>query len=403
MIVGGYTIVGKRVAVLVVGGGNLEWAPDGSRVAKVPIVDYIHELSDRLGHCVWLAQDSGTWGVSLAGTTTQIKGRLDPEKVTVIGIDATVRGALNSMWLFFRYALERPYGVFFLPAFMTMLPIYPLARLFLKKNAVYVGTDWEMYLAESPKGKWLGWQTLYRASFQGSMRLADIVIARGRRLADLSRRHNANVVETVPLAHMDFSSPGIAPLPRGEEPYKILYVGLIRFDKGLGDLLEALALIRERRPNSAVVLDVLGEGPDRASLEAVALDLGIADSVNFRGWIDSPDEVGHYYSDAHALVMPTSTHPEGVPRCIDEALVRGIPVVATRIAGVPAEFSDGEVLLVDPSAPARLADGVEHILFEPEVRRQYIEGAERRRLHWSRFRSAGEQHAMLLKGESSPD
>ena len=370
MIVGGYTIVGKRVAVLVVGGGNLEWAPDGSRVAKVPIVDYIHELSDRLGHCVWLAQDSGTWGVSLAGTTTQIKGRLDPEKVTVIGIDATVRGALNSMWLFFRYALERPYGVFFLPAFMTMLPIYPLARLFLKKNAVYVGTDWEMYLAESPKGKWLGWQTLYRASFQGSMRLADIVIARGRRLADLSRRHNANVVETVPLAHMDFSSPGIAPLPRGEEPYKILYVGLIRFDKGLGDLLEALALIRERRPNSAVVLDVLGEGPDRASL---------------------------------ALVMPTSTHPEGVPRCIDEALVRGIPVVATRIAGVPAEFSDGEVLLVDPSAPARLADGVEHILFEPEVRRQYIEGAERRRLHWSRFRSAGEQHAMLLKGESSPD
>jgi glycosyltransferase involved in cell wall biosynthesis len=133
------------------------------------------------------------------------------------------------------------------------------------------------------------------------------------------------------------------------------------------------------------------------------LCLSVADSVNFCGWIENPEEVGHYYSQPHALVMPTSTHPEEVPRCIDEALVRGIPVVATRIAGVPAEFPEGEVLLVDPSAPARLADGVERILFEPEVRRQYIESAERRRLHWSRFKSAGEQHAMLLKGEVSAD
>jgi glycosyltransferase involved in cell wall biosynthesis len=65
--------------------------------------------------------------------------------------------------------------------------------------------------------------------------------------------------------------------------------------------------------------------------------------------------------------MPTSTHPEGVPRVIDEALVRRIPVVATRIAGVSEEFREDEVLLVEPEAPDQIADGIEAILFDPEL------------------------------------
>ena len=46
----------------------------------------------------------------------------------------------------------------------------------------------------------------------------------------------------------------------------------------------------------------------------------------------------------------------------------------------------------------QLADGVEAILFDAEVRRTYIEGAERRRLHWGGMTSAAEQHAKILDG-----
>ena len=48
--------------------------------------------------------------------------------------DAERQGTLRSCRLFLRYAIQRPYGIFFLPAFMSMVPMFPLAKLFLKKN-----------------------------------------------------------------------------------------------------------------------------------------------------------------------------------------------------------------------------------------------------------------------------
>ena len=62
------------------------------------------------------------------------------------------------------------------------------------------------------------------------------------------------------------------------------------------------------------------------------------------------------------------------------------------------EFANGEVLLVNPSEPEQLAEGIEAILFDPAVRKAYIEGAERRRLHWGGLTSAAEQHAKILEG-----
>lgn len=390
--------VKKRAKVLVVGGGNLERAPDGSPVTKGPIADYLHGLSDRLGHCVWLVEGSGTWGVSIGKATERIKGRLDPEKVTVIEINGGIKSTFHSWRVFFRYAIQRPYGVFFLPAFMSMVPIYPLAKLFLKKNAVYLAGDYEITLAEPHEGKWFGWKTLYRLSYEFAMRLSDVVIARGRRLGDLAKRQNPYVIETVPLGHMVNSELNEERALSDTDPRHILYIGLILESKGLGYLLRGLATLLARRPQPGVILDVLGEGPDRENFEALARELGIADAVHFRGWIESADEVRDYFKQSDAVVMPSSTHQEGVPRCIDEALVRRIPVVATRIAGVPAEFTGGEVMLVDPSDSEQLADGIEAILFDPAVRKAYIEGAERRRLHWGGLTSAAEQHAKILEG-----
>jgi glycosyltransferase involved in cell wall biosynthesis len=167
--------------------------------------------------------------------------------------------------------------------------------------------------------------------------------------------------------------------------------------------MRALLEIKSRRPTPAIRLDVLGEGPDRAEFEAQRDELGLTEDVEFKGWIEDKQELEDWFGAAHVVVMPTSYHPEGVPRVIDEALVRRIPVVATRIAGVPDEFDSGEVLLVDPAAPDQLADAIESILFDAAVREQFIEGAERRRLHWARFDSAAEQHARLLTGKLVPN
>jgi glycosyltransferase involved in cell wall biosynthesis len=278
--------------------------------------------------------------------------------------------------------------------------VLPLVRLFTRRMAVYVGGDFVATRDDEVDLRGKLWAIFYRASYRAAIRMAGVVIARGRYLADVSRRLNRRVVETVPLGHMQPGelSPEAELTP--DAPRRLLYMGLILESKGLSDLLRAVRTLGVRRPRVAIQIDLLGDGPDRARFEALAEELGISDRVRFRGWVEDADRISAFLSNAHVLVMPSSTHAEGVPRVIDEALVRGVPVVATRIAGVPDEFRDGEVLLVDPCAPEQLADALEQILFEPDVRRRYLDGAARRHKHWQGYASAADQHARILCGDA---
>jgi glycosyltransferase involved in cell wall biosynthesis len=385
--------------LLVVGGANLERAPDGSWVTKSPIADYLHELADRFGGCVWMAPASGTWAVELTEATAEIKGHLDPEKIRAIPFDPSLSSAPKTWLLLLSQLIRRPYAVFFLPAILPMTPMLPLARLLARNLAVYLGGDYTGTVASLGKTKWFGWAPLFRFSFESAMGLANFVIARGHHLATLARKCNRNVVETVPLGQMRGAEICGRRELRDDEPRRILYLGLLLTSKGMGELLHALRIVVDRRPEPEVALDVVGEGPDRPALEASCRELGLEPRVCFHGWIDGAENIAPFFSRADVLVMPSSTYHEGVPRAIDEALVRGIPVVATRIGGVPGEFRDEEVLLVDPGLPAPLADAIEAILFDPQTRKRHIDGAERRRLHWQQFGSAADQHAQLLLGE----
>jgi glycosyltransferase involved in cell wall biosynthesis len=337
--------------------------------------------------------------VELGEGTRRVKGQLDPRRIQVVPIRAGMRGAPRNCLLLLRHLIHRPFAVFFLPAILTMVPLLPLAKLLTRRMAVYLAGDYLVTLAEEHDRKWLGWHTLFRLGFEGALRLADVVIARGRYLAKVARRCNANAVETVPLGHMQPEALSEVRALTAGEPRRALYLGLLLRSKGLDDLLRAMRLLVDRRADSDISLDVVGDGPDRADLENLCHELHLESCVRFHGWVESADEIATFFARSHAVVMPTSTHPEGVPRVIDEALVRRIPVVATRIAGVPEEFREDEVLLVEPGAPDQIADGVEALLFDSEVRSRYIEGAERRRRHWERFDSAAAQHARILAGE----
>lgn len=391
----------QRTQILVIGGGNLERGEHGEYTTKVPIAEYLTGLADRLGHLVWFVEPSGTWGVRIDGPNTRVKGVLDPAKITVVPFDGSARGTLRNSLLFLRYISHRPYGVFFLPQIMTMVPLLPLARVFMKRFVVYLAGDYEVTLADRKvvEEHWTGWATLYRGAFEGAMGMAYGVVARGARLASLARKCNKRVIQTVPLGHMQADQVVEARPLSDDAPRRILYIGLLVESKGMNDLTTALKAVLDRRSDAAIEIHVLGDGHDIDNFRAHAKNLGVEASVHFHGWVESKDEMAAHFASAHALVMPTSTHPEGVPRSIDEALVRRIPVVATRIAGVPDEFPNGEVYLVDPSAPDQIADGIETLLYNPEERQRYLEGADRRRFQWNTYESAAEQHAMYLRQE----
>jgi glycosyltransferase involved in cell wall biosynthesis len=132
----------------------------------------------------------------------------------------------------------------------------------------------------------------------------------------------------------------VAAMPRREGPGDdFLYLGRLSSEKGLDRLVGQWHDVPAR-------LVVVGDGPERARLEAAA-----PDTVEFRGAVP-PGEVGRYLARARALVLPSICY-EGAPRTVVEAYAAGVPVIANRNGALPSVVADGVTgLLVDPRSPA---------------------------------------------------
>ena len=116
--------------------------------------------------------------------------------------------------------------------------------------------------------------------------------------------------------------------------FRLLYVGSLEYRKGVDLLLRATAQLE--LPDWQ--LDILGDGPERASLTEMAQTLGIADRVTFHGRKRN-EAVQQAMRDASLLVVPSRIGPrnqtEGLPTVIVEAFSCELPVIATRLTGIP--------------------------------------------------------------------
>ena len=116
-------------------------------------------------------------------------------------------------------------------------------------------------------------------------------------------------------------------------PPVVLGVGRLTRQKNFPLLLNAFADVRRRRPARLLVL---GEGEDRAALEALAGALGVAEDVAFPGFDRNP-----FRYMARAGVFASSSDWEGLPGAVIQALACGAPVVATDCRSGPREILDG--------------------------------------------------------------
>lgn len=120
---------------------------------------------------------------------------------------------------------------------------------------------------------------------------------------------------------------------------RLLFVGSLIVRKGLQELLEALA-----EPTfSRVKLIVVGEGTYGPDLEAMSERLGLADRVEWKG-ILPPAEVARLMRSVDLLCLPS--HMEGRPNVVNEAMASGLPVISTRIGGIPDMVREGESALL---------------------------------------------------------
>ena len=148
--------------------------------------------------------------------------------------------------------------------------------------------------------------------------------------------------------------------------HRLLFVGRLAAVKGLPVLLESLVTIKQRISN--VRLTVVGDGPDRSLLEARADELGLSEQVDFVGY-QSQAAVRDYLQKTDVFVLPSFA--EGVPVVLMEALMSGVPVVATQIAGVSELVEEGvNGFLVPPSNGERLGDRIQTLLLDGALRQQ---------------------------------
>ncbi|MBL8055982.1 MAG: glycosyltransferase, partial [Anaerolineales bacterium] len=162
------------------------------------------------------------------------------------------------------------------------------------------------------------------------------------------------------------------PAPGPREPW-LVYVGALIEIKGVRHLLAALPDVLAGQPD--LRLAVIGEGPQRAELEALAARLGVGDRVQWLG-PQPPEVVRAWMQRARALVLPSLE--EGLGVVLLEALACGTPCVGTTAGGIPDVITPDTGRLAPPAQPAALAAAIRDVLGD-EARWAEMSAAARRR------------------------
>jgi len=175
-------------------------------------------------------------------------------------------------------------------------------------------------------------------------------------------------------AEIDLGSVVVQPMPLDVDRYTrqstgrggVVTVGRLVQQKNIAVLLEAIAVLASR--GKKVSLKVVGDGPERRSLEYRADQLGIDQLVTFVGTIP-PEAIPQALGDAAAFVFPAVN--EGLGLAAVEAFMLGIPVVAARQGGGVSDIvpPNGAGRLVDATDARQIANAIEDVLSDPDSRR----------------------------------
>lgn len=166
-------------------------------------------------------------------------------------------------------------------------------------------------------------------------------------------------------------SPRPAAQPRSDQSSRVLSIGRLTHAKGFDVLIDAVDILRKR--NVRAELEIIGEGPARAALEAQIKRLELGNQVCLSG---SRAEEECLASMRSATVFALASRQEGTPVVCLEAMATGVPVVASSVGGIP-EIIRSRVtgLLVPADSAALLAAALEEVLLSADLRRRLAAAA----------------------------
>jgi len=203
-------------------------------------------------------------------------------------------------------------------------------------------------------------------------RHSHLAIAGSKDVEDVLRtRGFAKPLRIVPLALDPGDFPAFEPAglrqQLGLDGFAVGYVGRLTREKGLEDLIDALAMLKDRPVRALFV----GGGPDEAALKARAEQAGIAGRILWLKGVPN-QEMYKYYRVMDALVLPSRTMPwwkEQFGRVLIEAMISGTPVVGSSSGEIPRVVGDAGLVFPEGDAAA-LCGCLMRLLDEPDLGRR---------------------------------
>jgi len=218
--------------------------------------------------------------------------------------------------------------------------------------------------------------SLYERIHRHALRWFDAVIAVSEPLRERLRRSGVPDprLHTVPNAFMQIAEPldratarAELKLPAGE--FVVGWVGRMIPEKGVDVIVDALAQL----PDLGVSLCAIGAGPDREAQEAKAHRLRLTDRIRWAGMVP---EAARYFPafDVYAI----SSRTEGLPISLLEAMASDVPIVTTRVGGIPQAITQDHALLVESENATQLAAAIRDVHDDPEAARARAQRARER-------------------------
>ncbi len=213
--------------------------------------------------------------------------------------------------------------------------------------------------APPPLGSAAGAEALTRG-----LSAARLTLANSQGIAELCHAHGAGEVQVV---HLGADLPDAQRAPRREGPPTLVTVGHLVARKRHVDVLRALAVLGRKHPT--LRYEIVGDGPERVTLEGLAARLGVSDRVDLRGQL-SPSQAIVRAQQGTLFVMPSTEEAFGVAYI--EAMAGGVPAIGCRGEPGPEEIAaagDGFVL-VPPGDIERLTQRIDELLSDPHRLRE---------------------------------
>ena len=144
----------------------------------------------------------------------------------------------------------------------------------------------------------------------------------------------------------------------------IIFVGSLRPVKGVKYLIKAMKIVRQKEPNARLIL--IGNGEEKQDLVKLTGDLNLGNLITFVGKIPN-EKVPEYMAASNVFVLPSLS--EGFPLVSLEAMACGLPIVVSRVCGLPEIVEDGKNgFLVESGNPEQIAEKVLLLLEDDELR-----------------------------------